>query len=75
MTGITEFQFPEQLRTKASDTDKVKEQKRKKVKALKYQHKIQMQEQGSLIKQNVWLNFQKKGSKQSKGHFAYGGKT
>lgn len=50
MTGITEFQFPEQLRTKASDTDKVKEQKRKKVKALKYQHKIQMQEQGSLIK-------------------------
>ena len=45
-----EFQFPENLRMKASDSDKVKEQKRKKIKALKYQHKIQMQEQGSLLK-------------------------
>ena len=35
---------------KHSDTDKVKEQKRKKVKALKYTHKVQMQEQGSKIK-------------------------
>ena len=39
---------------------------------MKYTHKIQMQEQGSQIKQNEWLNFQKKGSKQSKGHFAFG---
>ena len=56
---------------KANDTDKAREQKRKKLKALKYQHKIQMQEQGSKIKQNVWQNFQKKGSKQNKGHFAF----
>lgn len=69
---MTEFQFPEHLRVKASDNEKVREQKRKKVKALKYSHKIQMQEQGSKIKQNVWLNFQKKGSKQNKGYFAYG---
>ena len=72
MQAVTEFQFPEHLRMKASDSDKVKEQKRKKVKALKYTHKVQMQEQGSMIKQNVWLNFQKKGSKNSKGYFAHG---
>ena len=35
-TAATEFQFPEHLRMKESDTDKVKLQKRKKVKALKY---------------------------------------
>lgn len=52
-----EFQLPEHLRLKASDSDKVKEQKRKKVKALKYSHKIQMQEHGSQLKQNVWMNF------------------
>ena len=39
-TASMEFQFPENLRMKASDSDKVKEQKRKKIKALKYQHKI-----------------------------------
>ena len=43
-TAATEFLFPEHLRMKESDTDKVKLQKRKKVKALKYQHKIQQQE-------------------------------
>ena len=59
---------------KASDSEKVKEQKRKKVKALKYSHKIQMQEQGSKIKQNVWQNFQKKGAKATKGRIGAIGK-
>ena len=68
---MTEFQFPENLRLKTTDTEKAKEQKRKKVKALKLAHKTQMQEQGAMIKQNEWLNFQRKGAKQSKGHFAF----
>ena len=69
---LTEFQFPEHLRLQKTDNDKTREQKRKKVKALKYSHKTQMQEIGAKIKQNEWTNFQKKGSRQSKGHFAFG---
>ena len=69
---LTEFQFPEHLRLQKTDTDKVREQKRKKVKALKYTHKTQMQEIGAKVKQNEWMNFQKKGNRQSKGHFAFG---
>ena len=54
---LTEFQLPDHLRVQKTDTDKVKDQKRKKVKALKYSHKTQMQEFGAKIKQNEWLNF------------------
>ena len=56
---------------KNTDTEKAREQKRKKVKALKLAHKKQVQEQGALMKKNEWQNFQKKGTKTSRGHFAF----
>ena len=45
------------------------------MKALKYAHKTQLQEHDAKFKQNEWMNFQKKGSKQSAGHFAFGKTT
>ncbi len=41
---VGEFQIPEHLRLKRSDTEKIKQQKKKKVKALKYSHKVKVQE-------------------------------
>ena len=49
----------------------MREQKKKKIKALKYAHKTQLQEHDAKFKQNEWMNFQRKGSKQSVGHFAF----
>ena len=49
---LKEFQLPDNLRVQKTDTDKVREQKRKKVKALKYSHKTQMQELSAINKQN-----------------------
>jgi hypothetical protein len=68
---VSEFEFPEHLRSTKNDSEKVREQKKKKVKALKYQHKTQLQEHDAKFKQNEWLSFQKRGSKQSAGHFAF----
>jgi hypothetical protein len=36
---VAEFKFPENLRVGKNDSDKTREQKRKKVKALKFTHK------------------------------------
>jgi survival-of-motor-neuron-related-splicing factor 30 len=55
---------------KRSDTDKVKLQKKKKVKALKYQHKVKLQEIESKVRQNTWLDFANKATSQKAGHFA-----
>jgi hypothetical protein len=38
--NFEDFSIPDHLRMKRSDTDKVKLQKKKKVKALKYQYKV-----------------------------------
>ena len=40
---LGEFTIPDNLKAKDTDTDKVKEQKKKKIKHLKYNHKIQQQ--------------------------------
>jgi hypothetical protein len=39
---VGEFKFPENLRCTKADTEKSREQKRKKVKALKLTHKTQV---------------------------------
>lgn len=39
---LGDFQFPEHLRGKRGDSEKVRLQKRKKVKALKYTHKVKL---------------------------------
>ena len=39
---VTDFQFPEHLRQTKNDSEKVREQKKKKIKALKYAHKTQL---------------------------------
>lgn len=66
-----EFQIPEHLRMKRSDTEKVKLQKKKKVKALKYSHKVKLQEMDSKARQSVWLDFTNKASGSKQGHFAF----
>ena len=40
---LGEFEFPEHLKSKPGDSDKIREQKRKKIKALKYNHKLNIQ--------------------------------
>ena len=52
-----EFQIPDNLRMKRSDTEKVKLQKRKKVKVLKFGHKqaVESKEMGRI--QNNWASF------------------
>lgn len=67
---IGEFQIPENLRTKRSDTEKERLQKRKKVKALKYNYKQKILDQESKNRQNVWQDFTNKAVKQKAGHFA-----
>ena len=47
---MTDFQFPEHLRRTKNDSEKVQEQKKKKVKALKYAHKTQLQEHDAKFK-------------------------
>ena len=69
--AIGEFQFPEHLRQKRSDTDKVKLQKKKKVKALKYNYKQKLIEQESKSRQSTWTDFTNKAVKQKAGHFAF----
>ena len=54
--------MPDNLRCTKNDTDKSREAKRKKVKALKLTHKTQIQEQCHKSRQNEWLSFQKKAS-------------
>lgn len=39
---LGDFQIPEHLRLKRGDTEKIKQQKKKKVKALKYTHKVKI---------------------------------
>lgn len=70
ITSLENFQIPDHLRMKRSDTDKVKQQKRKKVKALKYQIKVKTQEVDSKVRQNVWLDFTNKAASSKSGHFA-----
>ena len=45
-------------------------QKKKKVKALKYQYKVKQQEIESKARQNTWLDFTNKAQGQKAGHFA-----
>jgi hypothetical protein len=54
---VGEFKFPEHLRCTKADTDKSREAKRKKVKALKFTHKTAVQEQDHKQRQNEWLKF------------------
>jgi len=54
---VGEFKFPEYLRCTKADTEKSREAKRKKVKALKFTHKTAVQEQDHRQRQNEWLNF------------------
>jgi survival-of-motor-neuron-related-splicing factor 30 len=68
--NFEDFSIPDHLRMKRSDTDKVKLQKKKKLKALKYQYKVKQQEIESKVRQNTWLDFTSKGSNQKAGHFA-----
>lgn len=56
---------------KRSDTEKVTLQKRKKVKALKYQIKVKQQEVESKSRQNTWLEFSNKANSKKEGHFAF----
>ena len=70
---MNELSIPDHIKIKESDTDKIKSQKQKKIKALKQNHKIQVQTSAAAEKQNSWLNFNSKGIKKSKGHF--GGKN
>lgn len=67
---VGDFQIPENLRMKRGDTDKVKLQKRKKVKALKYSHKVKLQEGESKSRQSTWLDFTNKATKEKQGYFA-----
>lgn len=60
ITNMADFQIPDNLRLKRSDTEKVHMQKRKKVKALKYQIKVRQQEVESKSRQNTWLDFTNK---------------
>ena len=64
-----DFIIPDNLKPKATDSDKVKEQKKKKIKALKYNHRIDLQKKDANAKQNSWLNFNSKGIKKGSGHF------
>jgi len=64
-----DFIVPENLKYTSTDTDKLKEQKKKKIKALKYNHKINLQKRDANVKQNSWLNFNSKGIKKGSGHF------
>ncbi len=41
---LGEFQIPDNLRLKKGDTEEVRQKKKKKLKALKYSHKVKMQE-------------------------------
>lgn len=68
--NFEDFSIPDHLRMKRSDTEKVKLQKKKKVKALKYQHKVKIQEIESKVRQNTWLDFTNKAASQKAGHFA-----
>eukprot|EP00347_Sterkiella_histriomuscorum_P005448 403356578 len=67
---VGDFAIPEHLRLKRGDTEKAKLQKRKKVKALKYTHKVKIQEVDSKARQSTWLDFTNKAVKQKQGHFA-----
>ena len=46
-------------------------QKKKKLKALKYQYKVKQQEVESKSRQNVWQDFTNKAANQKLGHFAH----
>lgn len=65
---LVDFMIPDHLRLKRSDTDKAKLQKRKKVKALKFQYKVKKQEVDSKVRQNVWLDFSNKAVNQKQLH-------
>ena len=45
-----DFIVPENLKYTSTDTDKLKEQKKKKIKALKYNHKINLQKRDANVK-------------------------
>ena len=62
MKEIGEFKLPDNLRATKNDTEKSREQKRKKVKHLKYTHKNAVQEQNHALRQNEWRKFQNKAS-------------
>ena len=61
-----EFSKPENLKVKPTDSEKIREQKKKKVKALKYNHKIQQQHLAANMKKDSWLKFTSKTIKKDK---------
>jgi survival of motor neuron-related-splicing factor 30 len=69
--ALEDFQIPDHLRLKRSDTEKAKLQKRKKVKGLKLQYKVKQQEIESKARQSTWTDFTNKANSQKQGHFAF----
>lgn len=57
---LKELVIPESLKVKATDDEKLKEQKKKKVKAIKQNHKAQVHTQAAAMKQSSWVSFQSK---------------
>ena len=67
--GLENFVAPEKLKLKSTDTEEQRLAKRKKVKALKQNHKRKIIDKSNREKQENWLSFQDKASKNRKGHF------
>lgn len=67
--GLDNFVKPEKLKYKPTDTEEQKLAKKKKLKALKANHKRKIIEKSNKDKQESWLNFQHKGSRSGKGYF------
>jgi len=55
------FEIPEHLKPRPSDSEKVREQKKKKIKQLKSMHRKRKAEDERNTTQNSWLQFQSKG--------------
>eukprot|EP00343_Euplotes_focardii_P005653 CAMPEP_0205814140 /NCGR_PEP_ID=MMETSP0205-20121125/19122_1 /ASSEMBLY_ACC=CAM_ASM_000278 /TAXON_ID=36767 /ORGANISM="Euplotes focardii, Strain TN1" /LENGTH=131 /DNA_ID=CAMNT_0053097577 /DNA_START=190 /DNA_END=583 /DNA_ORIENTATION=- len=67
--GMENFEIPDKLRLKSTDTEDQRLTKRKKVKALKMNHKRKNMENSNKEKQESWLRFKDKGSRSKKGHY------
>ncbi|CAI2373187.1 unnamed protein product [Moneuplotes crassus] len=67
--GLENFVAPEKLKLKPTDTTEQRLAKRKKVKALKQNHKRKIIDKNNREKQETWLNFQHKASRNKRGHY------
>jgi survival-of-motor-neuron-related-splicing factor 30 len=67
--GLDNFVPPEKLKYKSTDTEDQKLSKKKKLKALKFNHKKKIFDKANKEKQETWMDFQHKASRSKKGHY------